>query len=146
MSSSEPENLPTASLSIEEESFSRNHGDVALDELKSTEDPRAGNWREAVEGKEWTDVGELVESMAGREVLIRGRVHANRPKSSRLGFLIVRQSGFEVQCVVTESKENGVSVGMVKFVRQLSGESIVDVIGYVVLPKKPVTGTTQQVD
>ncbi|KAL0891348.1 hypothetical protein Bca101_015331 [Brassica carinata] len=136
----------TASLSIEEESFSRNYGDVTLDELKSTEDPKAGKWREAVEGKEWTEVSELVEAMAGREVLIRGRVHTIRDVSSKKGFLIVRQSGSMVQCVVTESKENCVSVNMVKFVKRLSGESIVDVIGYVVLPKKPVTGSTQQVE
>ncbi|KAF8097535.1 hypothetical protein N665_0286s0044 [Sinapis alba] len=135
-----------ASHSIEEESFSRNYGDVTLNELQSTEDPKAGKWREAVEGKEWTDVSELVEAMAGTEVLIRGRVQTNRPVSSKLGFLIVRQRGFMVQCVVTESKENNVSVNMVKFLKQLSGESFVDVIGYVVLPKDPVTGTTQQVE
>ncbi|KAJ4899084.1 Class II aminoacyl-tRNA and biotin synthetases superfamily protein [Raphanus sativus] len=79
--------------------------------------------------------------MAGKEVLIRGRVH-----TTRLRFLIVRQRGSMVQCVVTESKENGVSVGMLKYVKQLSGESFVDVIGYVVIPKDPVTGTTQQVE
>ncbi|WZY86125.1 hypothetical protein YC2023_032509 [Brassica napus] len=136
----------TASLSIEEESFSRNYGDVTLNELKSTEDPKAGKWREAVEGNEWTDVRELVEAMAGTEVLIRGRVHTYRHVSSKKGFLIVRQKGCLVQCVVTESKENHVSVNMVKFVKQLNSESFVDVIGYVVLPKDPVTGTTQQVE
>ncbi|KAG5407466.1 hypothetical protein IGI04_013585, partial [Brassica rapa subsp. trilocularis] len=136
----------TASLSIEEESFSRNYGDVTLNELKSTEDPKAGKWREAVEGKEWTDVRELVEAMAGTEVLIRGGVHTYRHVSSKKGFLIVRQKGYLVQCVVTESKENHVSVNMVKFVKQLNSESFVDVIGYVVLPKDPVTGTTQQVE
>ncbi|KAF2552669.1 hypothetical protein F2Q68_00037678 [Brassica cretica] len=134
----------TDSLSIEEESFSRNYGDVTLNELKSTEDPKAGKWREAVEGKEWTDVRELVEAMAGTEVLIRGRVHTYRHVSSKKGFLIVRQKGSKVQCVVTESKENHVSVNMVKFVRQLNRESFVDVIGYVVLPKDHVTGATQQ--
>ncbi|CAH8328261.1 unnamed protein product [Eruca vesicaria subsp. sativa] len=136
----------TASLSLEDESSSRNYGDVTLTELQSTEDPKAGKWREAVEGKKWTDVSELVEEMIGSEVLIRGRVHTNRPVSNKLGFVILRQSGFTVQCVVTESKENNVSVGMVKFLKQLSGESFVDVIGIVVLPKDTVTGTTQQVE
>ncbi|KAJ0262948.1 Aspartate--tRNA ligase 2 [Hirschfeldia incana] len=138
----------TASLSIEEEeeeSFSRNYGNVTLKELQSSDDPKAGKWREAVEGKELTDVRELVESMAGTEVLIRGRVDTKRVKG-KLGFLIVRQSGPTVQCVVTESKENGVSAGMVKFAKQLSLESVVDVIGYLVLPKEPVTGATQQVE
>ena len=136
----------TASLSLEDESSSRNYGDVTLTELQSTADPKAGKWREAVEGKEWTDVRELVEAMAGTEVLIRGRVHTYRHVSSKKGFLIVRQKWSRVQCVVTESKENHVSVNMVKFVKQLNSESFVDVIGYVVLPKDPVTGATQQVD
>lgn len=135
----------TASLSLEDESSSRNYGDVTLTELQSTADPKAGKWREAVEGKKWTNVSELVEEMTGSEVLIRGRVHTNRPISNKKGFVFLRQSGFTVQCVVTESKENNVSVNMVKFLKQLSGESFVDVIGIVVIPKDPVTGTTQQV-
>lgn len=136
----------TASLSLEDESSSRNYGDVTLTELQSTADPKAGKWREAVEGKKWTNVSELVEEMTGSEVLIRGRVHTNRPISNKKGFVFLRQSGFTVQCVVTESKENNVSVNMVKFLKQLSGESFVDVIGIVVIPKDPVTGTTQQVE
>ncbi|KAF8110830.1 hypothetical protein N665_0078s0024 [Sinapis alba] len=136
----------TASLSLEDESSSRNYGDVTLTELQSTEDPKAGKWREAVEGKKWTNVSELVEEMVMSEVLIRGRVDTNRPKSAKLGFVTLRQSGFTVQCVVTESKEHSVSVNMVKFLKQLSGESFVDVIGIVVLPKDPVTGTTQKVE
>jgi aspartyl-tRNA synthetase len=34
---------------------------------------------------------------------------------------------------------------MVKYLKQLSRESFVDVIGVVTLPKEPLTGTTQQV-
>jgi len=35
---------------------------------------------------------------------------------------------------------------MIKFVKQLSRESVVELIGVVSHPKKPLTGTTQQVD
>ncbi|WZZ17397.1 hypothetical protein YC2023_110486 [Brassica napus] len=63
-----------ASMSREEEEhdeFSSNYGDVTLNELQQTADPKAGKWREAVEGKKWTEVSDLVEA--------RGRVYTSRP-------------------------------------------------------------------
>lgn len=135
----------TSSLSLEDESFSRNYGDVTLTELQSTEDPRAGKWREAVEGKKWTDLSHLVEETVGSEVLIRGRVNTNRPVSNKKGFLVLRQSGFTVQCVASQSEETKVGVNFIKYLKQLSNESFVDVIGVVVEPKEEVKGTTQQV-
>ncbi|XP_010438070.1 PREDICTED: aspartate--tRNA ligase 2, cytoplasmic [Camelina sativa] len=137
----------TASMSLEEnDEFSSNYGDVTLNELQSTEDPKAGKWREAIEGKNWIDVSDLVEEMAESEVLIRGRVHTNRPVSGKLGFVILRASGSTVQCVVSQAEQNKVGANMVKYLRQLSRESFVDVIGVVALPKEPLTGTTQQVE
>ena len=59
-------------LEEEDESFSSNYGDV-------TPKSAAGrSWREAVEGKELTDVSNLVEEIVGSEVSIRGRVHNHR--------------------------------------------------------------------
>lgn len=121
-----------SSLSLEEdESFSSNYGDVTTNELQS-----------AVEGKELTDVSNLVEEIVGSEVSIRGRVHKNRLVGTKL-FVILRESGFTVQCVVEETR---VGANMIKFVKQLSRESVVELIGVVSHPKKPLTGTTQQVD
>uniref|UniRef100_A0A0D3DSU0 Aspartyl-tRNA synthetase n=1 Tax=Brassica oleracea var. oleracea TaxID=109376 RepID=A0A0D3DSU0_BRAOL len=80
--------------------------------------------------------------MAGSEVLIRGRVHTYRPQSSKV-FVILRQSGCTVQCVAEQSN---VGVNMIKYLKQLSYESFVDVIGVVVVPKDPVKGTTQKVE
>ncbi|KFK29697.1 hypothetical protein AALP_AA7G167100 [Arabis alpina] len=136
----------TSSLSLEDDETWKNYGDVTLNELQSTADLEAGKWIQAVEGKKWTDVCDLVESMADSEVLIRGRVHTNRPVSSKLGFVILRESGFTVQCVANQSEENKVSSNMIKFLKQLSRESFVDVIGIVTVPKEPLTGTSQQVE
>ena len=86
-------------------------------------------------------MSDLVEEMAGSEVLIRGRVHTYRPQSSKV-FVILRQSGCTVQCVAEQSN---VGVNMIKYLKQLSYESFVDVIGVVVVPKDPVKGTTQKV-
>ena len=122
-------------LEEEDESFSSNYGDV-------TPKSAAGrSWREAVEGKELTEVSNLVEEIVGSEVSIRGRVHDHRLVGKKL-FVILRQSEFRVQCVVEEAR---VGTSMLKFVKQLSHESVVELIGVVSLPKKPLTGTTQQV-
>ncbi|XP_010436322.1 PREDICTED: aspartate--tRNA ligase 1, cytoplasmic-like [Camelina sativa] len=125
------------SMSLEDDEYSSNYGDVILSGLP---DPKAETWRKAVEGKEWTDVSDLVGEMVGSEVLIRGRVHTVRSGM----FVILRQSGFTVQCVAKKSEETKVSANMINFLKELSDESIVEVIGVVSLPKDPVTGATQQ--
>ncbi|KAL0726735.1 hypothetical protein Bca4012_022828 [Brassica carinata] len=111
----------------------RNYGDVTPKSARSS-------WREAVEGKELTDVSNLVEEIVGSEVSIRGRVHNHRLVAKTL-FVILRESGFTVQCVVEEAR---VGTSMLKFVKQLSRESVVERIGLVSLPKKPLTATSQQ--
>lgn len=134
-----------ASLSVEEEGpLSKNYGNVPLSELQSVDNPGAGNWSEGVHGKNWTEVGALTESLKDQEVLIRGRVHTSRPVSGKLAFLVVRERGSTVQCVVTV-KPDSVSKQMVKFVNALSKESIVDIIGVVSVPGVAIKGTTQQV-
>ncbi|KAJ4707633.1 Aspartate--tRNA ligase, cytoplasmic [Melia azedarach] len=135
-----------ASLSVEEEGpLSKNYGNVPLSELQSVDNPGAGNWSEGVHGKNWTEVGALTESLKDQEVLIRGRVHTSRPVSGKLAFLVVRERGSTVQCVVTV-KPDSVSKQMVKFVNALSKESIVDIIGVVSVPGVAIKGTTQQVE
>ncbi|KAJ0251636.1 hypothetical protein HA466_0125700 [Hirschfeldia incana] len=132
LSSSLPLSLPLE----EDESFSSNYGDV-------TPKSAAGrsSWREAVARKEFTDVSNLVKEIVGSEVSIRGRVHNHRLVAKIILFVILRESGFTVQCVVEEAR---VGTSMVKFFKQLSHESVVELIGVVSLPKKPLTGTTQQ--
>ncbi|CAF2047298.1 unnamed protein product [Brassica napus] len=47
----------------EHDEFSSNYGDVTLNELQQTADPKAGKWREAVEGKKWTEIMDLVDEL-----------------------------------------------------------------------------------
>ncbi|KAK4853834.1 hypothetical protein QYF36_015425 [Acer negundo] len=135
-----------SSLSVDEEGrLANNYGDVPLYELQSANKPEGGNWTEAVNGKEWTKVGELTESLKDQEVLIRGRVHTTRPVSSKLTFVVLRQSGFTVQCVVSQ-KPDSVTKQMVKFVSSLNRESFVDIIGIVSVPGVSIKGASQQVE
>nr|KJB06559.1 hypothetical protein B456_001G001300 [Gossypium raimondii] len=135
-----------SSLSVEEEdSYSSNYGDVTLPELKSCSKPDAGNWSIAISSMDWTRVGALTEELKEKEVLIRGRVHTTRPVSKNMAFVVVRERGFTVQCLVA-THEAGVSRQMVKFVAALNRESIIDAIGMVSVPGNPIKGTTQQVE
>ncbi|KAK9735110.1 hypothetical protein RND81_04G184900 [Saponaria officinalis] len=117
----------------------------------SISDPLVGNYgdlelqSDSVTGRKWTEVKSLSPELKDAEVLIGGRVHAVRAVSKKMGFLVVRDGGRTVQCVVTV-KPDLVSEQMVRFSNSLSRESIVDVVGVVSVPNEPLKGTTQQVE
>uniref|UniRef100_A0A1D1Y570 aspartate--tRNA ligase n=2 Tax=Anthurium amnicola TaxID=1678845 RepID=A0A1D1Y570_9ARAE len=62
-----------------------------------------------------------------------------------MAFLVLRERGFTVQCVMTVSQEL-VSKQMVRFASGLSRESVVDVEGVVTVPSTSIKGATQQVE
>ena len=131
-----------SSLSVEEEDpYSFNYGDVPLPELKSCSQTDAGNWSRAVASTDWTQIRTLTQELKDKEVLIRGRAHTTRPVSKNMAFLVVREKGFTVQCLVSTQSE-GVSRQMVRFVAGINRESIVDVIGVVSVPGNPIKGAT----
>ncbi|KAL9225015.1 hypothetical protein vseg_000987 [Gypsophila vaccaria] len=117
----------------------------------SIADPMAGNYgdsalqSESTTGRRWAPVKSLTAEMKDAEVIIAGRVHSVRAVSKKLGFIVVRDCGRTVQCVVSV-KPGLVSEQMVKFSTSLSRESIVDVVGVVSVPGEPLKGTTQQVE
>ncbi|GMH29692.1 hypothetical protein Nepgr_031535 [Nepenthes gracilis] len=118
-----------------EDPLSDNYGDVPLNELQS----------KAHTGRKWTPVKYLTEALKGEEVLIRGRAQAIRAVSKKMAFVVVRERGYTVQCVLSVSPDK-VSPQMVKFATSLSRESYVDVDGVVAVPGETLTGTTQQVE
>ncbi|XP_051119263.1 aspartate--tRNA ligase 2, cytoplasmic [Andrographis paniculata] len=112
-----------------------NYGDVPLTDLQSKE----------VSGRKWTEVRNLTNELKDAEVLIRGRAQSIRAVGKKMAFLVVRERGFTVQCVLTVA-EGVVSPQMVKFATALSRESIVDIEGVVSGPGQAITGATQQVE
>ncbi|POO00413.1 Aspartyl-tRNA synthetase, archaeal-type [Trema orientale] len=117
-------------------SSAANYGDVPLPELQS---------KTPADVRLWTDVGALNEALKDQYVLVRGRAQTIRPVSKNMAFVLVREKGFTLQCVVTAIPDV-VSRQMVKFVSGVNRESIVDVEGIVSVPKYPITGATQQVE
>lgn len=124
-----------STVSIEEEDpLSSNYGDVQLIDLQS----------KPVTGRKWTEVSALGEDLKDQVVLIRGHVQNIRAVGKKMAFLVVREMGFTVQCVLTVTPDV-VSPQMVKYATKLNRESIVDVEGVVSVPSTAVKGATQQV-
>ncbi|KAL7202814.1 hypothetical protein ACSBR1_034309 [Camellia fascicularis] len=110
-----------------------NYGDVPLEDLQS----------KAVSGRKWIEIANLNGELKDQNVLIRGRAHAIRSVSKKMAFLVVRERGFTVQCVLSVAPDV-VSLQMVKFATGLSKESYVDVEGTISVPKDPIIGASQQ--
>jgi len=89
-----------------------------------------------------------------------GRVHSVRGKG-KMGFLVLRESGATVQCVLAVTAPEGgaegsgaggqvapgvgvVSKGLVKYAVGLSRESVVELEGLLAVPEQPVESCTQQ--
>ncbi|KAF8036703.1 hypothetical protein BT93_C2422 [Corymbia citriodora subsp. variegata] len=119
----------------EEDPLAVHYGEVPLSDLQSKEEV----------GEPYTEVGALAEEMKGNSVLVRGRAQAIRAVGKKMAFVVVRERGFTVQCIVTE-QEGSVSRQMVKFVASLNRESIIDVHGPLTVPSSPIKGASQQVE
>lgn len=125
-----------SSVSVEaDDPLAPNYGEIPLNDLQSKE----------VSGRKWTDVKDLADQMKDQSVLIRGRAQAIRAVGKKMAFVVVRERGFTVQCVLTVAPDV-VSPQMVKFANSLSRESIVDIEGVVSVPSQPITGASQQVE
>ncbi|KAM7485485.1 hypothetical protein LguiA_001494 [Lonicera macranthoides] len=112
-----------------------NYGDVPLEDLQS----------KAVTGRKWTEIGSLSEELKDQSVLIRGRAQTIRAVGKKIAFIVVREKGFTVQCVLTVAPDL-VSGQMVKFANSLSRESFIDIEGIVSVPGVAIKGATQQVE
>lgn len=123
-----------AAAADEVDPLAANYGDVPLVELQS----------KAVSGRTWTPIGQLEAELKDQRVLVRGRLHTSRAVSKNMSFVVLREKGYTVQCILSV-KADLVSKQMVKFASGLSRESIVDVEGVITVPENPITGATQQV-
>ncbi|MCJ1291044.1 hypothetical protein MMC34_002586 [Xylographa carneopallida] len=89
-----------------------------------------------------TTLRDLNEELENKEVTVRARVHNARVQSAKLAFLDLRQRTENLQAVIAEGGENGISRQMVKWCGGLNKESIVLVTGLVKKPKEPINSAT----
>ncbi|MCL7035793.1 hypothetical protein MKW94_018659 [Papaver nudicaule] len=124
-----------AAASLVADPLSNNYGEVPLQDLQS----------KAVSGRIWTEIGLVNENLKDKTVLIRGRIQTTRAVGTKTGFVVLREKGYTIQCVLNVTA-NLVSQQMLKFATSLSKESHVDIEGIVSVPDAPITGATQQVE
>ena len=94
-------------------------------------------------GREFTDVATLGEAVGpGEKVWIRGRLHSIRAKGGSC-FIVIRQDSFHtVQAVYFKNKEKPEeSQKMMKYLKSLTAESVVDLMGTLKEADVKVRGT-----
>lgn len=89
-----------------------------------------------------TKLCEFAEGLQGQQVTVRARVHNARIQSAKLAFIDLRQRMENIQVVVAEGGESGISRQMVKWCGGLNRESIVLVTGTVKAPNEPIHSAT----
>lgn len=116
----------------EEDPLQGNYGDVELIQSQSRTD------------RVWVGVGQIDESLVGKEILVRARLHSSRVKG-KIGFLVLREKFSDIQAVINET-EGQVSKKMIKWVGSLPKESIVDIYGDVKKPEQEIQSCSQKVE
>ena len=92
--------------------------------------------------KATTKLQNLSAEFENQEVTIRARVHNARVQSAKLAFLDLRQRTENIQVVIAEGGQHGISRQMVKWCGGLNRESIVLITGLVKAPKDPIHSAT----
>lgn len=92
-----------------------------------------------------TRIGDIDESMEGKEVTIRARVHNIRAKGGSC-FMICRESSQQVSTVQCALFTSTTSKGMINYVKRIPNESIVEIKGKVVRPEQDIKSCTQDVE
>lgn len=89
---------------------------------------------------EITPISSLDTIPVGTEVTFRARIETQRPLSKVLDFLLLRDQTHSVQGVLTVDADNA---ELVRWVRRLSPESLVQITGFLKAPPEPIRSATQ---
>lgn len=90
---------------------------------------------------DFIDVENVTAAMDGKEIWVRGRLHTSRSKGKTC-FIVVRQRVHTIQAMIFVAEK--VSKQMLKFVANLSKESIIDVRGVVHKVSEEIASCTQR--
>merc|ERR1719181_1947421 len=84
----------------------------------------------------WSSIRTFDSKSKDKVIWIRARVHNSRKQGAKLCFLTLRQDLATIQAVVGGAEMAG-------FAGSLPDESVVDLLGKVECPEKPITSCTQ---
>ena len=122
----------------QEKEYTKDPNDPSADKFGDRELNRSQSDPEQRYAKKFTEVHQLDESLAGQEVIVRGRLSGSRPAGKKLVFIVIRECFSTVQALL--SVEGSISQGMAEYARRIPKESIVEVKAKVVLPEAPIQG------
>lgn len=94
--------------------------------------------------KVFTNVSDLNASLHGQTVCVRARFYTVRGKGNKLAFVVLRQRTATVQAVLEAGEV--VSVAMIKFIKSIHRESLVDVEGVIKAGSEVAFCTQKDVD
>lgn len=92
--------------------------------------------------RKWTPLSEVNQTLQGSKVLVRARIHNIRGKGNNC-FIVLRENFYTLQACAFKSET--IEKEMIKYMSSVPNESIVDIVGTVVIPQKPIESCTQQV-
>lgn len=93
--------------------------------------------------RKWTALAQVDELLEGQEVLVRARVHNSTGKGNNC-FIVLRENFSTLQACAFKSE--AISKDMIKYMTAVPCESIVDIVGRVVKPEKPILSCSQKVE
>jgi len=92
--------------------------------------------------KKYTEIADVSEKLAGKQIRIRGRLDNTRKAGSKGAFLVMRDRYDTIQCVMFAGDEPKISAGMVKFAQKITTESIIEIVGTPTKPDGEIKGCT----
>ncbi|KAL0233906.1 hypothetical protein PCE1_002411 [Barthelona sp. PCE] len=101
------------------------------------------NMSQTREYLKFTKVEELTAELDGQSVLVRARVQRVRGRG-KSAFVLLREQFATVQCCCFASEE--IPRPMVKYIQKIQPESMIDIVGTVTIPPKPISGASQPVE
>lgn len=96
-----------------------------------------------ISNRKWTEIKDLNDTLKDQEVLVRARIHNIRAKGNSC-FVVLREGFVTVQAIAF--KGDNMPKEMIKYMGGVSNESVVDLMGIVKIPEKPIEGCSQQVE
>ncbi len=92
----------------------------------------------------WSELTDITPANAGKQVLVRARVHTTRAKGKTC-FMQLRRGLHTAQVTMLAFGDAGQpSVELVKYAAKIPSESLVDVYGTIVAAEKPIESCTQK--
>ncbi|XP_053997855.1 aspartate--tRNA ligase, cytoplasmic [Hylaeus anthracinus] len=124
------QNQAQQNVNEEEDLSVGNYGDTGLIQSKEKNPERI-----------FTDVKNLVPSLENQTVWVRGRLHTSRAKGKQC-FIVLRQQSYTVQGLAAVNEK--ISKQMIKFISNITKESIVDVEAVVKRVPSKIESCTQK--